>query len=109
MSITYEQLELPLPALTTDLSLRCTLRPDGPGRIAPGQRVTCLPGALPAREGGRGVAVLRSIGPVTSLVDVYGGATRRVRNELLHPQAGPWVAGARTERGLRTAEASGRN
>jgi len=31
-----------------------SVHPDGPGRIAPGQRVTCLPGSLPARDGGRG-------------------------------------------------------
>lgn len=82
--------------------------PDGPGRIAPGQRVACLPGSLPAREGGSGGGVLVSIGPKTSVVDVYGGARRRISNELLHPQAGPTVSLARQARGLRTATASGR-
>jgi hypothetical protein len=83
-------------------------RPDGPGRIAPGQRVTCLPGALPAREGGQGGGVLVTIGPKTSMVDVYGGRRRRIPNELLHPQAGPHVAAERDARGLRTANADGR-
>lgn len=103
---TYEQLELPLPAATP--SLRCPIRPDGPGRIGPGQRVTCLPGSLPASAGGQGGGILRSIGPKTSLVDVYGEGSRRVRNDLLHPQAGPSVAHERADRGLRTVEASGR-
>jgi hypothetical protein len=84
------------------------VRPDGPGRIAPGQRVTCLPGSLPARDGGRGGGVLVSIGRKTSLVDVYGGRQRRIPNELLHPEAGPWIAAERDTRGLRTANASGR-
>lgn len=81
---------------------------DGPGRIAPGQRVTCLPGSLPAREGGRGGGVLLAIGPKTSVVDVYGGRQRRISNDLLHPQAGPTIALARQARGLRTTTASGR-
>jgi hypothetical protein len=84
-------------------------RPDGPGRIGPGQRVTCLPGSLPARDGGRGDGVLVSIGPKTSVVDVYGGTRRRIPNELLHPQAGPHVAADRDVRGLRTAAADGRD
>jgi hypothetical protein len=84
------------------------VRPDGPGRIAPGQRVTCLPGSLPARDGGRGGGVLVSVGPKTSLVDVYGGRQRRIPNELLHPEAGCFVAAERDARGLRTANASGR-
>ena len=84
------------------------MRPDGPGRIGPGQRVTCLPGSLPARDGGRGGGVLVSIGPKTSVVDVYGGTRRRIPNELLHPQAGPHVAADRDARGLRTADADGR-
>ena len=84
------------------------MRPDGPGRIGPGQRVTCLPGSLPARDGGRGGGVLVSIGPKTSMVDVYGGTRRRIPNELLHPQAGPHVAADRDARGLRTANADGR-
>ena len=83
------------------------MRPDGPGRIGPGQRVTCLPGSLPAREGGRGGGVLVSIGPKTSMVDVYGGTRRRIPNHLLHPQAGPHVAGDRDARGLRTVNADG--
>lgn len=83
-------------------------RPDGPGRIAPGQRVTCLPGSLPARDGGRGGGVLVSIGPKTSLVDVYGGRQRRIPNELLHPQAGSFVALERNTRGLRTTTANDR-
>lgn len=82
--------------------------PDGPGRIAPGQRVTCLPGSLPAREGGRGGGLLVSIGLKTSVVDVYGGRRRRISNELLHPQAGPTIALDRRARGLRTTTASGR-
>jgi len=85
-----------------------SVRPDGPGRIAPGQRVTCLPGSLPARDGGRGGGVLVSIGRKTSLVDVYGGRRRRIANELLHPEAGPFVAADRDALGLRTATASGR-
>ncbi|GLI00933.1 DUF6884 domain-containing protein [Phytohabitans aurantiacus] len=85
-----------------------SVRPDGPGRIAPGQRVTCLPGSLPARDGGRGGGILVSIGPKTSIVDVYGGRKRRIPNELLHPEAGPWIAADRDARGLRTANASGR-
>src|SRR5438874_13602094 len=84
------------------------LRPDGPGRIRRGQRVTCLPGTLPRRDGGRGGGVLVSIGPKTSLVDVYGGRPRRIPNELLHPEAGCFVAAERDARGLRTANASGR-
>jgi len=85
-----------------------SVRPDGPGRIAPGQRATCLPGSLPVQDGGRGGGVIVSIGPKTSLVDVYGGQRRRIRNELLHPEAGPWVAADRDARGLRTAHACGR-
>ena len=84
------------------------MRPGGPGGIGPGQRVTCLPGSLPAREGGRGGGVLVSIGPKTSVVDVYGGARRRIPNELLHPEAGPHIAADRDVRGLRTANADGR-
>jgi hypothetical protein len=94
----------PLPATGPGGSVH----PDGPGRIAPGQRVTCLPGSLPARDGGRGGGVPVSIGAKTSLVDVYGGRQRRIPNELLHPQAGPWIAADRDSRGLRTANASGR-
>jgi len=86
-----------------------SLRPDGPGRIAVGQRVTCLPGSLPARDGGRGGGVLVSIGPKTSVVDVYCGTRRRIRNELLHPEAGPYIAADREARGLRTTAASGRS
>lgn len=82
--------------------------PTGPGDIAPGQRVTCLPGSLPAADGGQGFAVLARIGPATSLVDLYGGGQRRVRNTLLHPQAGPQVAAERERRGLLTARADGR-
>jgi hypothetical protein len=85
------------------------VHPDGPGRIAAGQRVTCLPGSLPAREGGRGGGVLVSIGPKTSAVQVYGGRRRRIANELLHPQAGPRLAADRDARGLRTATADGRD
>jgi len=84
------------------------VRPDGPGRIGPGQRVTCLPGSLPARDGGRGGGVLVSIGAKTSVLDVYGGRRRRIANELLHPEAGCFVAADRDARGLRTATASGR-
>jgi hypothetical protein len=82
--------------------------PDGPGRIAPGQRVTCLPGSLPARDGGRGGGLLVSIGPKTSLVDLYGGSRRRIRNDLLHPEAGPTISLSRQARGLRTTTADGR-
>jgi len=85
-----------------------SMRPDGPGRIGPGQRITCLPGSLPARDGGRGGGVLVSIGPKTSVVDVYGGTRRRIPNELLHPEAGPHVAADRDARGLRTVNADGR-
>ncbi len=85
-----------------------SVRPDGPGRIAPGQRVTCLPGSLPARHGGRGGGILVSIGQKNSMVDVYGGTRRRIPNQLLHPDAGPFVAADRDARGLRTANASGR-
>jgi hypothetical protein len=85
-----------------------SVHPDGPGRIAPGQRVTCLPGSLPARDGGRGGGVLVSIGPKTSVVDVYGGTRRRIPNALLHPEAGPHIAAERDARGLRTANADGR-
>ena len=54
------------------------------------------------------MGILRSIGAVTSLVDVYGGRQRRIRNDLLHPQAGPWIAAHRSSQGLRTTDASGR-
>jgi hypothetical protein len=86
-----------------------SVRPDGPGRIAPGQRITCLPGSLPASDGGRGGGVLVSIGPKTSVVDVYGGTRRRIPNELLHPEAGPHIAADRDAHGLRTATVDGRD
>src|SRR6266508_5848192 len=102
-----------VPTMTTDRLLLVppaadSVRPDGPGRIAPGQRVTCLPGSLPARHGGRGGGILVSIGQKNSMVDVYGGTRRRIPNQLLHPDAGPFVAADRDARGLRTANASGR-
>jgi len=93
---------------STEPDPAATVHPDGPGRVAPGQRVTCLPGSLPVRDGGRGGGVLVSIGPKTSLVNVYGGRPRRIRNELLHPTAGPWIAADREARGLRTTTADGR-
>jgi hypothetical protein len=95
-----------IPAAGTSPST--SVHPDGPGRIAPGQRVTCLPGSLPARDGGRGGGLLVSIGVKTSVVDVYGGHRRRISNQLLHPEAGCFVAADRNARGLRTTNASGR-
>jgi hypothetical protein len=83
-----------------------SVHPDGPGRIAPGQRVTCLPGSLPAVTAGRGGGVLVSIARKTSVVDTYGCGRRRIPNHLLHPQAGPWIGGERDSKGLRTATAS---
>ncbi|WP_327009721.1 DUF2637 domain-containing protein [Dactylosporangium sp. NBC_01737] len=82
--------------------------PTGPGTVAPGQRVRCMPGSLPARDGGQGGGILRSIGPKTSLVDVDGGGPRRIRNELLHPSAGPAVAAWRHGQGYRTTFPDGR-
>ncbi|MEV6922942.1 DUF6884 domain-containing protein [Dactylosporangium sp. NPDC051485] len=82
--------------------------PTGPGTVAPGQRVRCLPGSLPARDGGQGGGILRAIGPKTSLVDVNGGRPRRIANALLHPEAGPDVAGWRHSRGYRTTVPDGR-
>jgi hypothetical protein len=66
--------------------------PAAPGRARTDRRrpTRHLPArSATSRDGGQGVGVLRSIGPKTSLVDVYRGGTRRIRNELLHPQAGP--------------------
>ncbi|GAA1575733.1 hypothetical protein GCM10009827_117010 [Dactylosporangium maewongense] len=83
--------------------------PTGPGTVAPGQRVRCMPGSLPARDGGQGGGILRSIGPKTSVVDVDGGGPRRIRNELLHPSAGPTVAAWRHGRGYRTTFPDGRS
>jgi hypothetical protein len=81
---------------------------DGPGRVTAGQRVSCLPGSLPRRDGGRGGGVLVSVGPKTSVVDVYGGTRRRIPNELLHPDVGWKVAAERRALGLPTTTPSGR-
>ena len=81
---------------------------DGPGRVAPGQRVHCLHGSLPARDGRQGGGVLVSIGPKTSLVDVYGSGRRRIRNELLHPRAGHIIAAQQSRLGVPTTTPSGR-
>ncbi|MER7278010.1 DUF6884 domain-containing protein [Dactylosporangium sp. NPDC000244] len=67
-----------------------------------------MSGSLPARDGGQGGGILRSIGPKTSLVDVDGGGPRRIRNDLLHPSAGPAVAAWRHGRGYRTTFPDGR-
>ncbi|GGM86363.1 DUF6884 domain-containing protein [Dactylosporangium sucinum] len=76
--------------------------PAGPGAIVPGQRVDCLPGSLPRRDGGQGGGVLVSLGPKTSVVDVHGAGRRRIPNHLLHPGCGPTVTAWRHSRGYRT-------
>ena len=39
---------------------------------------------------------------------MHGGQQRRIRDDLLHPRAGPWIAAHRSSQGLRTTDASGR-
>jgi len=75
---------------------------DRPGDVVPGQRVRCLPGSLPARDGGQGGGVLVSVGAKTSVVAVYGDRERRIDNALLHPEPGLRIAAQRDAQGLPT-------
>jgi len=57
----------------------------GPGKIPPGTRVTCLPGALPSAEDRWRQGAVVSVGPKATKVVLFGdgGRERRVDNTLL--------------------------
>ncbi|GAA4470904.1 DUF6884 domain-containing protein [Phytohabitans houttuyneae] len=85
-----------------------TAAAEGPGRLAPGLTLSCLPGALPD-DRGQPVAQLIRIGATSSTVRLYGEQRqRRIPNHLLRPTWAPRIAAEVRNRGLPVSYPSGR-